>query len=448
VSLSGYAHFVYGFPKNACTWWGLGTVGGSPTSAWINGSIALRVVAHEMGHNFGLYHAQTLDCGTSPIGSSCTANTYGDLFDIMGTSTGHFAAFQKERIAWLAASDLPPVTTVTTGGTYWLDPFEPLGGTSKALKILKSTDSSGARTWYYVEMRRAIGNDSFLSGYPGILNGVLIHTGSESTGDSAYLLDMTPETDSFTDAALPVGRTFTDTSANVSITPVAVSNTGGYVSVAFGAVPCVPAAPAVTASPGTTTWTSAGTAASWTVTVTNRDSSTCGAAVFPVSVVPPAGWSYTLGASSLTLAPGASASSTMAVTAPIGTPDGLASIAARAVHPSNASLVGSASVAEMVLASLTVSVSTDKASYSRNQSVQFSARVTGAGSAVAGAATSFTVRTPSGGSQRLSATTDSSGLARATLRIGRKDPVGTWQVTASAAVGSITGTGSTTFVVQ
>ena len=74
-ALSNYNRFVYVFPANACGWWGMGTVGGNPSQAWIHtkSGFSLRVVGHEMGHNFGLYHAHSLDCGTSAIAASgCT----------------------------------------------------------------------------------------------------------------------------------------------------------------------------------------------------------------------------------------------------------------------------------------------------------------------------------------------------------------------------------------
>lgn len=85
--------------------------------------------------------------------------------------------------------------TVQADGTHWLDPYESMGGNPKALKILKATDpTTGMKTWYYVEFRQAIGFDSFLSGNSNVLNGVVIHTGSESSANSSDLLDMTPAT--------------------------------------------------------------------------------------------------------------------------------------------------------------------------------------------------------------------------------------------------------------
>ncbi len=33
VDLSLYTRYVYAFPNNACTWWGLGSVGGNPSQA-------------------------------------------------------------------------------------------------------------------------------------------------------------------------------------------------------------------------------------------------------------------------------------------------------------------------------------------------------------------------------------------------------------------------------
>ncbi len=64
VVLSNYSHKVYAFPQTGCSWWGLSSVGGSPSQSWINGTLELGVTAHELGHGLGLWHSHSLDCGT------------------------------------------------------------------------------------------------------------------------------------------------------------------------------------------------------------------------------------------------------------------------------------------------------------------------------------------------------------------------------------------------
>jgi hypothetical protein len=52
ANLNAYDHIVYAFPQNACTWQGRGSVGGSPSQAWVNEWFELGIVGHELGHNF------------------------------------------------------------------------------------------------------------------------------------------------------------------------------------------------------------------------------------------------------------------------------------------------------------------------------------------------------------------------------------------------------------
>ena len=239
VNLSLYTRYVYVFPRNACTWSGMATIGGNPSQAWINGDMSLKVVAHEMGHNFGLYHAHALDCGSSPIEPPCTWTEYGDTLDIMGNTPGHFGPYMKERLGWLNFGNSPTITTVQTSGTYRVEPFESASsGGAKALKILKSTDSTtGNRTWYYVEFRQAIGFDAFLNiGYSNVLNGVVIRTGTENDAGSSYLLDMTPATDDWTDPALDGGLSFFDPASGVTVKTTSVSSTRATVIVTLDAV--------------------------------------------------------------------------------------------------------------------------------------------------------------------------------------------------------------------
>jgi M6 family metalloprotease-like protein len=250
VNLSAYAHHVYAFPQNnACGWAGLSIIGGSPSQSWINGtnssaSLDVHTVDHELGHGLGLWHSHLLDCGTNAtIGSNCAIEEYGDILDTMGAVQGsspHYNAFQKERLGWLNAGASPSITTVQTSGTYTLETYELAGAGPNAIKILKSTDpTTGAKTWYYVEARQAVGFDAFMANASSEneTNGVLVHIGTEGNGNTGDLLDMTPATPSYYwwfDPSIAVAQTFADPTAGVTITTAWVTSNEAAVSVQFG----------------------------------------------------------------------------------------------------------------------------------------------------------------------------------------------------------------------
>ena len=435
ANLSVYSHLVYAFPGNACAWWGLGTVGGTPGQAWVNGSLLLDVAGHELGHNLGLFHSRNMDCGLSPIGASCTVSEYGDTLDLMGATKGHFNAFHKERIGWLAPGQ---VITVTGSGSYTVEPLETSTGGVKALKILKSVDpATGMRTFYYLELRQGIGYDAFMSGWVNVMNGVVIHTGSESSGRDGYLLDMTPETASWYDPALTAGRSFADPNAGISVTTISAGATGATVSIVMDPGTCTPASPGVTLSPGAPAAVTAGTTLAYAVTVMNNDAPGCPATTFALSQTAPAGWTATLDASSVSLAPGAAWTTTMRVTSPGNALGGTYSLsvsvldAAVAVHQGTGT--GTYTVAAPQPPAPTLQVVTDRSTYSRGETVVVSARVLAGTAPVAGASVAFQVRKADGGVAKGTATTDSAGNAVYRVRLRQKDPVGTYQATATAS---------------
>ncbi len=449
ISLSSYRRFIYAFPQNACTWWGLGQVGGSTTHAWINGTLALRVAAHELGHNLGVYHSNALECGSTTLGASCSTIEYGDPADIMGNSglVAHFNAFQKERMGWLNYGGSLPILTVQGSGVYSIEPYAGTGTGAKALKILKSVDSLGRRTWYYVEQRVATGADSALSTRPGLTNGVIVHTGSEATGNSSFTLDMTPETSSWADAALPVGRSFYDPASGVRITPISVGPGGASVDVQVGDLACVAAAPSVTLSPAQGPLVAAGTPVNFTLTVNNRNNAGCAASSFSLGVqVPAAGWTVTVTPASLSLAPGASGTATVRLTSPSVQPGSYAFTASAADTTSG--LQAQAPASYRVASAPSISLSSDRASYPRNQNVVLTARVLSGGLPLSGAMVSFVVTKSNGVRATGSATTGVDGRATYQLRLKKSDPVGSYQASSTTTTAGATVSAATGFTVQ
>jgi hypothetical protein len=452
ADLSAYARFVYAFPRNACSWWGLGTVGGTPSQAWVNGSFALQVVGHELGHGFGLYHSHALECGAATLGGSCSSIEYGDTVDIMGSSAGHFTAFQKERLGWLGAGAAPPLVTAEAAGTYTIERYESPGTGPKALKVLKATDpATGRRTYYYIEYREAYGFDAFLSGYPHVTSGLVLHTGSEASPDSSFLLDLTPSTSSWQDPALPFGQSFHDPAAGVTITAVSETGTTAQVRVAFDGAACVRRAPEVALAPVRSQWVAPGTPVAFAVTATSRDGAGCGPADVLLDATPPgAGWTTTFAQGSLTLDPGQSAGTTLTVASPVPVADGFHRIEAGARVAAEPALRGTTSATYVVVSALAVGLAADQPGYRRTQTATFTASVRlGDGSPVEGVPVAFRLTRPNGTRVKAIVTTGTDGLAVWRYKVKSTDKVGTWTARAIATgSGGLTGEATTTFTVS
>ena len=448
-NLSSYSHYVYLMSSNTgcSSWWGLATIGGG--DVWVNGqyNIAVHVFAHEMGHNFGLYHAHTVDCGTQVMCSNGTLSEYGDGFDTMGASSysaPHYNAFHKEQLGWLnSGGGQPPITTVTSSGTYQLSPMEVQDSNPKALKVLQSGSTN---TYYYVELRQAQGADSFLSNYSDVMSGVVFHSASPSNGNSSDLLDMTPSSPStFSHPALVAGQSYTDAATGITIMPVSVSSTGASVQVTLGTGVCTQANPTLTVSPTQSQWVNAGGSANFTATVKDNDSVNCAQATFNLSDSVPSGWSGVWNANALTLSPGQSGQATLTVTSPAGTPDGFYNIGISAANSTSPSYSASQTATFVVhTVTTTVSVATGSPTYSGAQNVAINVTVLANGTPASGVAVNTSVTNPNGGMSNLSGTTGTNGVATMNYRLRKQSPKGSYNVQANA--NSVAA--STSFMVQ
>jgi M6 family metalloprotease-like protein len=466
VNLSNYTRYVYFFPQNnACGFSGASQVGGNPSQSWINSTLAPYVINHELGHAFGLWHAHLFDCGTSAtICSSPTIVEYGDTLDTMGTpqtASAHYNAYQKERLGWVNYGASPSIQTVTASGTYTINPYELGGSGPNGLKILKSTDpTTGAKTWYYLEQRHAIGFDAFLTDSfyytQNETTGVLFHLGTDGNGNSSDLLDMTPATPTLTgwlDMSLVVGQSFQDSTAGVTFAPTAVGSTGATVQITINGngSACAASNPSVSVSPSQSQYVTSGTAVNFTVSVKDNDNSSCGPAIFSLGYALPSGWAGVWSATALSLSPGKSGSATLTATSPVGTADGSYNVGVSAINASASSYSGSSAATYVIsTAPLSISLTTNQSSYQPGQTVAISVSLLSGTLPDAGASVTGAVTTPGGRTTTLRGTTGSNGVASLSYKLSNHAAAGTYQAQVGTTVtgASATAGASTSFVVQ
>lgn len=203
---------IVAFASTFSGWAGRGYVGGRGT--WLNGSFGLGVTAHELGHNYGLDHANYWNASGLTIIGSGSNTEYGNPFDVMGQGGGqanHFNAWFKRRLDWVTS---PEVATITASGTSRIFELEkPITtGQLHAIKVQRDATKS-----YWVEYRPAINTGATRDGV-SINWGYVSNTGS-------HLLDMTPGDGSRNNSTLIIGRTFSDRLADVHLTPIARGGT-------------------------------------------------------------------------------------------------------------------------------------------------------------------------------------------------------------------------------
>ncbi len=226
VKTSDYHHVIYVLPRvPSCSWAGLGQMPGR--RSWTNGYLQASVIAHEVGHNRGAHHASTLRCtdGTGaavPLSTSCSATEYGDPFDVMGLQGRLMSSFHRAQVGDL------PVDRQTLAKATGVYPI-PAGDGDALLLVPRKIAGHAVTEWFALERRApAEPFDTFAAGTP-ITTGLSVRLVPALDDTSqTRLLDMTPSTQTFDDAMLQPGASFSDPSLPITI---AVDGSGGNVQV-------------------------------------------------------------------------------------------------------------------------------------------------------------------------------------------------------------------------
>lgn len=238
-------HLVMILPRAAtnsgCSY-GLGSIGAGPNSG---GYVYVAdtnwpVLAHELGHNLGLAHAERLRCTSATDanlaalgGAGCQVKDYGDPWDVMAASApnaaGSLSTPQGYRTGLLPAS---AVTHVTTGNAnVTLNAVSTVSG----LRAVRVVDPLTGVP-YFVEYRARTGRDYLL--YAQMTGGVRVlreDTAATGVAKPSLALDASP-TDSATDYAwgIGVGSTFTSYSGGVTVKVTGQNDRAASVSVTAG----------------------------------------------------------------------------------------------------------------------------------------------------------------------------------------------------------------------
>ena len=221
---------------------------------WIREKLPhLDVLTHELGHNLGLDHANSLICTADKRritqGGRCSGQEYGDVWDAMGISSRPYSVGVLQRLGWAGRT-----TTATRSGTWTLRDAEDSGKGFQALRVKVSRKVSYWLEYHTTDVAIEKQPGSFaVSGTPGLQ--IRLDVGKKSM----QLLDAAPGNPDanlfypdpdLANPTLPPGSSFT-TPQRVRITLLSQDSSAAKVRVSFGRRSAAPDRPTVVSAVAT-----------------------------------------------------------------------------------------------------------------------------------------------------------------------------------------------------
>ena len=233
-----------GADNSGCDY-GLGTIGEgvhTSDSAVFVSDLNPSLFAHELGHNLGLYHSNSLRCRTSQDATylggwpvACHQEEYDDLFDVMGYSGTGYGEGSLNGVQLDALGLLPTaVKRITTTGTSKVR-LAPLS-TTTAGRAVRVTDPTGVS--YVLQYRTDSGRDHAAASLPDKPSyGVEVLRADPTVpgGGGSDVLDATPSTrDDDYARTVPVGTLFTAASGRLAVHVTSTDAAGASVTIYNG----------------------------------------------------------------------------------------------------------------------------------------------------------------------------------------------------------------------